>query len=123
MRTLLTLFLAALLAACAAPTTPLATAPQPARIVAFGTLASVGTCEYRIASEATALAVALHRAARALDAGRIDLVAARQAHALGEQAREHLRRACAPPADEIRERAEAAQAREIRARITTLIGG
>lgn len=123
MRTLILIALAALATACAAPASPLASATQPARMVAFGTLASVGSCEWRLAGEYTALAFARYRAAALLDARRIDVAAARQVQAFADQARVELDRACAPPEDEVRERTAAARAREIRARIDTIIGG
>lgn len=123
MRIFLTIALASILAACAAPAPQLASAPQPARMVAFATLASVGTCEYRLAAEYTALALARYRAARALDEKRIDVAAAREVQALADQARAELDRACAPPVDETRERTAAARARDLRARIDTIIGG
>lgn len=124
-RILIAFALVTLLAACASAPQPLATAPaRPSGVVvAFGTLASVGTCEYRLAAEYTALALARYRAARALDEKRIDVAAAREVQALADQARAELDRACAPPEDEVRERTAAARAREIRARIDTIIGG
>lgn len=120
--TIFAVAVAAFLTACA-PTQPLVSAPAPAGMVAFGTLATVGTCEYRLAGEYTALAVARYRAAQALDARRIDVAAARQVQSIADEARAALDRACVTPADEARERQAAAQARALRESIATLIGG
>lgn len=123
MRTLIVLLIAALATACAAPSSPLSSASVPARMVAFGTLASVGTCEWRLAGEYTALAVARYRAAAALDARRIDVPQARRVQALADQARLQLDHACGAAADEARERAAAAAARELMSQIENVIGG
>lgn len=108
-RSLIALAAAVALAGCAASLPATQTTPVQARSTAsvsgFATLALWGTWESELAPAYTRLAALRHRAANALQAGRIDVATAIDVQALADQARAKLdasRRgsATAPSADQ-----------------------
>lgn len=95
MRAALSLLLAALVAACAAPTVPLASHPASATSVfeAIGTL-STNACEAQTAADYTAVIVARRTATQRLQRGTLSVEQAKAVQASADAARAALDAAC-----------------------------
>lgn len=89
-KTLIAIAAAVALAACASPVVTPIKAAAPASVSGFATLAVFGTWEMELAPAYTRLAAARHRAARALDAGHIDVDTAEVIQQSADQARRLL---------------------------------
>lgn len=89
MRILILIAAALVLSACAAPTTPLATAsaPRDTGVIVSATLAPLGSFEWTVAPDYTRLAVTRRLAARLLAQGRISVDVAEQVQVEADAAR------------------------------------
>lgn len=97
MHRILILIVAALaLAACAAPTAPLTSAPaRDSGVIVTATLAPLGSFEWQVAPDYTRLATTRRLAARALTNGRISIATAEQVQVEADAARRALDEAVA----------------------------
>ena len=93
MRAALSLLLAALVAACAAPAVPLASAPAASVFAAVGTL-STNACEAQTAADYTAVIGARRSATQRLQRGTLSVEQARAVQASADAARAALDAAC-----------------------------
>lgn len=90
-RILIPVAAALVLAACAAPTTPLSTAPaRDTGVIVSATLAPLGSFEWQVAPDYTRLATTRRLAARALANGRISIATAEQVQVEADAARSAL---------------------------------
>ncbi len=98
MKAALVLCVALLVGACAAPQPSLqSAAPKAPAVIAVGTLASVGTCEYDTAAAFTAVITARRVAAARLNAGRLTVDQALRVQVTADAARAEIERACPAP--------------------------
>lgn len=112
------------LAACAAPTTPLSTAPErDTGVIVTATLAPLGSFEWTVAPDYTRLATTRRLAARALTNGRISIATAEQIQVEADAARSALDEAvAAAPRNRAVADSLVAKARESIARAAALLG-